>query len=86
MEQKNKFPYASLFVLVGALVYIFSPLDIIPDMFLGLGQLDDMGAIYLAFKAAKSLLKYGKNKTKPPNPGDVVAEVTSQDSKEQQDD
>jgi len=29
-------------------VYVLSPIDLIPDLFLGLGQLDDLGVIGLA--------------------------------------
>ncbi len=33
---------------VAALIYILSPIDLIPDVVLGLGQLDDIGAILLS--------------------------------------
>ncbi len=36
------------------LVYLLSPIDLVPDFFLGLGQLDDLGVVGLV--AAASLL------------------------------
>lgn len=36
---------------LGALAYILLPVDIIPDMFLGLGQLDDLGVLLLGLRA-----------------------------------
>ena len=35
---------------MGALVYLIMPIDVLPDAFLGLGQLDDLGVILLGFK------------------------------------
>ena len=38
-----------------ALLYIMSPLDIIPDFFPGLGQLDDIGILIAAMRLFESL-------------------------------
>jgi uncharacterized membrane protein YkvA (DUF1232 family) len=38
-------PYAKVLLPVLALVYLISPIDLIPDMILGLGQVDDLGVI-----------------------------------------
>lgn len=47
-----------------AIVYALSPIDVIPDVFVGLGQLDDVGIILLALKLFTSLsqprIKAGK--------------------------
>lgn len=47
-----------------AIVYALSPIDVIPDVFVGLGQLDDVGIILLALKLFMSLsqprIKAGK--------------------------
>ncbi|MEG0019033.1 MAG: YkvA family protein [Oscillospiraceae bacterium] len=83
MEQKDKFPYISLFMFIGAVIYIFSPLDLIPDAFIGLGQLDDVGMFYMAYRAGKTLYSYGKNRSaNKDSHKDVVADVTSKDSPE----
>lgn len=39
-------PKVAIPLLTG--VYVLSPIDLIPDLFLGLGQLDDLGVIGLA--------------------------------------
>jgi hypothetical protein len=38
-------PYAKVLLPVLALIYLISPIDLIPDMILGLGQVDDLGVI-----------------------------------------
>lgn len=38
-----------------AILYALSPIDVIPDVFVGLGQLDDVGIILLALKLFMSL-------------------------------
>lgn len=35
-------------ILLGAAIYVISPVDLIPDLILGLGQLDDLGVALLA--------------------------------------
>jgi len=39
--------FPKLIILVGA-IYIISPVDLVPDVILGLGQLDDLGIAMLA--------------------------------------
>ena len=36
---------------LGTLAYILLPVDIVPDIFLGLGQLDDLGVVLLGLRA-----------------------------------
>ena len=38
-----------------ALIYILSPIDIIPDVFLGLGQLDDVALIFIGLQLFMTL-------------------------------
>ena len=45
------------------LVYVLSPIDIIPDFILGLGQLDDIGIVLVGMRFFQSLV-----------PDDIVAE------------
>jgi uncharacterized membrane protein YkvA (DUF1232 family) len=40
-------PYAKVVLPILALVYLISPIDLIPDLILGLGQIDDAGVIAL---------------------------------------
>jgi uncharacterized membrane protein YkvA (DUF1232 family) len=40
-------PYAKVALPILALIYLISPIDVIPDMILGLGQVDDAGVIAL---------------------------------------
>lgn len=47
-------------------LYVLSPIDLIPDVFLGLGQLDDLGLIGLAMAALTLVLRFA--------PGEIVAE------------
>ena len=37
-------------IILAAIVYIVSPVDLIPDVILGLGQLDDVGVAFLAIR------------------------------------
>lgn len=60
-------PWLKRLVPVGALAYLLMPFDLIPDMFVGPGQLDDLGVIAVsAFVLTKLLVKFA--------PADVVAE------------
>lgn len=44
-------PVAVKIIPVGALFYLIMPIDFLPDAFLGIGQLDDLGVLLLGFKA-----------------------------------
>ncbi len=35
-------------IILAAILYVLSPIDLIPDVILGLGQLDDLGVVALA--------------------------------------
>ena len=62
MKQENKFPFTALFVVLATVIYVFSPIDIVPDLLLGLGQLDDLGVIVLGVISANKIYKYFKAK------------------------
>jgi uncharacterized membrane protein YkvA (DUF1232 family) len=44
-------------VPVLAVLYVLSPIDLIPDFLLGLGQVDDLGVLGLAFFAGLRLIR-----------------------------
>jgi uncharacterized membrane protein YkvA (DUF1232 family) len=49
----------SIVIFVAALAYIISPIDLIPDYILGLGQIDDATILCLSlYFLEKDLLKY----------------------------
>jgi uncharacterized membrane protein YkvA (DUF1232 family) len=52
-----------------AAAYVLSPIDLIPDFLLGVGQIDDIGVILLAASASVALLqKYFANQKPEPEP------------------
>ncbi|MDJ0754408.1 MAG: DUF1232 domain-containing protein [Ardenticatenaceae bacterium] len=44
-------PIALKLIPAGTLVYLIMPIDVLPDAFLGLGQLDDLGVLLVGLKA-----------------------------------
>lgn len=60
-------PWLKRLVPLGALAYFLMPFDLIPDMLVGPGQLDDLGVIAVcAFVLTRLLVKFA--------PAEVVAE------------
>jgi uncharacterized membrane protein YkvA (DUF1232 family) len=59
----NRVPMWMKAVLLIPLIYVLSPIDIIPDFILGLGQLDDIGIILAGMRFFQSLV-----------PDEIVAE------------
>lgn len=47
LMQDGQVPLWAKTIVPLSLIYLVSPIDIIPDVFLGLGQLDDLGIILL---------------------------------------
>lgn len=43
-----RIPGLTKLIVPAALVYVLFPIDVVPDLILGLGQLDDLGVIALA--------------------------------------
>lgn len=59
----ERVPIVAKIIPVAALVYVISPLDVIPDVIPVLGQLDDLGIVLMALNVFNSLA-----------PADVVEE------------
>jgi uncharacterized membrane protein YkvA (DUF1232 family) len=49
-------PRLKIFVPILAALYLVSPIDLVPDLFLGLGQIDDLGVLALAILALTRLV------------------------------
>lgn len=83
-----KFPWKSLFIVLAIAAYIISPLDLVPDAFLGLGQLDDLGLFCLGVTQAvtgyQQYKAYKAAKTARKNPKEPPIEVESRTIEEEQ--
>ena len=52
-------PWKSITAVAGALIYVMNPLDLIPDMILGFGFIDDFGVVALCLRMVESdLIRY----------------------------
>lgn len=64
-------PWKSIAAVAGALVYVLNPLDLIPDMIIGIGFIDDFGVVALCLKMVESdLIRYAawkEHREKPEN-------------------
>ncbi|MCL1477264.1 DUF1232 domain-containing protein [Marinobacter sp. M3C] len=47
-------PWKSIAAIVGALIYVLNPLDLIPDLILSIGFVDDVGVVALCLKLVES--------------------------------
>jgi uncharacterized membrane protein YkvA (DUF1232 family) len=52
----KRVPFWMKAVAVVPLIYVLSPIDLIPDVFLGLGQLDDLGVLLAGMRLFESLV------------------------------
>lgn len=53
-KEYPEFPLGSTIAIIIMLGYSIYPFDVIPDVFLGVGQLDDIGVILACWKLVKS--------------------------------
>ena len=91
MQQKqSKYLWGSILLALGALLYLLAPMDVVPDPFLGLGQLDDALVAVLGFRAARKAWRHyrafgaqqpvrGKNEV--PGEGRVLDDEPGEESK-----
>ena len=54
--------------IILTLVYVFSPIDIIPDFFPGIGSVDDAGMVLLCIAAARADIEDFRRWAKANNP------------------
>ena len=52
----KRVPFWMKMVVIGPVIYAISPIDIIPDFIVGLGQLDDIGLILAGMRLFESLV------------------------------
>ncbi len=52
----KRVPYWMKAVALAPILYVLSPIDVIPDFILGLGQLDDLGIILAGMRLFESLV------------------------------
>lgn len=50
----RQIPWKSVAAIAGALLYVLNPLDLIPDMLIGFGLLDDAGVVAVCLKLVES--------------------------------
>ena len=50
----RQIPWKSVAAIAGALLYVLNPLDLIPDVLIGFGLLDDAGVVALCLKMVES--------------------------------
>lgn len=78
-KEYTEIPYTTILSIVGALIYFFSPVDLIPDFILGLGYIDDAGVIMFCVGSIMSdLEKYRNWKTARDNIIDVEVDNDNQ--------
>jgi uncharacterized membrane protein YkvA (DUF1232 family) len=64
--------WAKAAIPAAAAAYVISPVDVIPDFLVGIGQLDDIGVILLAATATVAFLqKFFANQQPEPEPARV---------------
>ena len=56
-KKYTRIPAGSIIAIVSALIYVFNPLDIVPDVIPGAGYIDDIAVIAICLKLIDSDIK-----------------------------
>lgn len=59
LKKDPEIPWTDVLMFAGAIAYFVLPTDLIPDALPGVGFSDDLAALTMAFKKAKSILSSG---------------------------
>jgi uncharacterized membrane protein YkvA (DUF1232 family) len=62
----NRVPIHAKLAFLLPLLYVISPIDLLPDFFVGVGQLDDLGIILIGIQLLQQL-----------TPSDILQEIKS---------
>jgi uncharacterized membrane protein YkvA (DUF1232 family) len=62
---RYRVPLRGVAAMAGALLYLVSPVDVIPDWFIGIGQLDDLGVLGVAGMFVYRLVQSRRNAVRP---------------------
>lgn len=56
---KSDIPWGDVLMIAGAIAYFVMPVDLIPDAMPGIGFSDDLAALTMVFRKAKSIMSSG---------------------------
>mgnify|MGYP003397512939 CR=1 FL=1 len=65
--KEDKYLWGSILFAAAGLIYLFSPIDIVPDLFFGFGQMDDIVVLGLTMREAWKSWTYYKLHRTPKN-------------------
>jgi hypothetical protein len=76
---RYRVPLRGTAAMLGALVYLVSPIDVVPDVFVPVGLLDDLGVVgavgvfvYRLIQARRGAVTSSDGGFRPPDPSDRV--------------
>ena len=76
----REYKVGSILLAVAALVYVVSPLDVVPDFLIGLGLLDDAAIVAWAFARLSSEVERYRKNLNPGNNTSSTSDALTADS------